>query len=325
MTQTHWLPGIIVLAIGLAIGVAFLFRLRLQSARPGPDADGRLADLERAAQLILDQLKELVADRHHLEAAQFDAEKNRLEQEAAAALRARDEYARGRAVPAQVNEKAAAATATATAVAAPTPQGWLARHPQLKGGLWGAGVVLFFVALGLFLGQEQKPREDGASATSKTPPMASPGEPQEDPALKEAMANYQAHPDSVDAIATLCHELINRQEFQEATRLTERALGLDPFHIESRIHRAVLAAIEGNRENGEKVLTHLADAFPNAYEGRLYLGLLALQSGQQRAALDNFERYAAEAPVNEQPPRLSEGIEMLRRQLGKPAGEPATR
>ena len=321
MTQTHWLPGIIVLAIGLAIGVAFLFRLR-QNARPGLDADGRLADLDRAAQLILDQLKELVADRHHLEAAQFDAEKNRLEQEAAAALRARDEYARGRAVPGQVSPKASAATATA---AAPAPQGWMARHPQLKGAIWGAGVVLFFVALGLFLGQEQKPREDGANATGKTPPMASPGEPQEDPALKEAMANYQAHPDSVDAIAALCHELINRQEFQEATRLTERGLGLDPFHIESRIHRAVLAAIEGNREKGEKVLTHLADAFPDAYEGRLYLGLLALQSGQQRAALDNFERYAAEAPVNEQPPRLSEGIEMLRRQLGKPAGEPATR
>ena len=321
MTQTHWLPGIVVLAIGLAIGVAFLFRLRRQSVRPGRDADGRLADLDRAAQLILDQLKELVADRHHLEAAQFDAETNRLEQEAAAALRARDEYARGRAVPGQLNPKAAAGPA----VAAPSPQGWLARNPQLKGALWGAGVVLFFVALGLFLGQEQKPREDGANATGKTPPMASPGEPQEDPVLKEAMANYQAHPDSVDAIAALCHELINRQEFQEATRLTERGLGLDPFHIESRIHRAVLAAIEGNRENGEKVLTHLADAFPNAYEGRLYLGLMALQSGQQRAALDNFERYAAEAPVNEQPPRLSEGIEMLRRQLGKPAGEPATR
>jgi len=321
MTQTQWLPGMIALAIGLAIGIAFLFRLRQQGARPAPDADGRLADLERAAQLILDQLKELVADRHHLEAAQFDAEKNRLEQEAAAALRARDEYARGNAIPAQVGERAAAA---ATA-AAPAPQGWLARHPQLKGALWGAGVVLFFVALGLFLGQEQKPRQDGAGATGKTPPMASAGEPQEDPGLKEAMANYQAHPDSVEAIAALCHELINRQEFQEATRLTERGLGLDPFHIENRIHRAILAAIEGNREKGEKVLAHLADAYPDAYEGRLYLGLLALQSGEQRVALDNFERYAAEAPVNEQPPRLAEGIEMLRRQAGKPAGEPATR
>src|ERR1700736_1767980 len=134
MAQTHWLPGIIVLAIGLAIGVAFLFRLR-QNARPGLDADGRLADLDRAAQLILDQLKELVADRHHLEAAQFDAEKSRLEQEAAAALRARDEYARGRAVAQGVSEKPAPVAATA-------PQGWLARHPQLKGALWGGGVVL---------------------------------------------------------------------------------------------------------------------------------------------------------------------------------------
>jgi tetratricopeptide (TPR) repeat protein len=304
----------------LTAGLAFLFRLRKQKARPGLAANDRLADLERGAQLILDQLKELVADQHHLEAAQFDAEKNRLEQEAAAALRARDEYARGRGRPVseKVNEKAAAVASTA-------PPGWLARHPQFKGALWGAGVVLFFVVLGLFLGQEQKPRQDEAGATGKTPPMAGSGEPSEDPALKETIANYRAHPESVDAIAGLSHELINRQAFQEATRLTEHALGIDPFHVETRIHRAVLAAIEGNREKGEKALTHLANAYPDAYEGRLYLGLLALQAGEQRAALDNFERYAAEAPVNEQPPRLGEGIEMLRKQLGKPSGEPATR
>src|ERR1700682_665391 len=140
MTQTHWLPGIIVLAIGLAIGVAFLFRLR-QNARPGLDADGRLADLDRAAQLILDQLKELVADRHHLEASQFDAEKNRLEQEAAAALRARDEYARGRAVPGPVNPKAAAGPT----VAAASPQGWLGGPSHPQGAVWGAGGVLLLL------------------------------------------------------------------------------------------------------------------------------------------------------------------------------------
>ncbi len=323
MTQTQWLPGVIVLAVGLVVGLVFLLRLRKGDARPSSNAEDRLADLERRAQLILDQLKELNADRHHLEPAQFESEKNRLEQEAASALRARDEYARGLAASAKASPKAEAAAASA----AQAPRGWLARHPQLKGAIWGGGVVLFFVVLGLLLGQEQKPRQEGAGATGKTPPMASAaqGEQQEDPVLKEALANYQAHPESVDAISRLSHELINHQDFGEASRLTERALGLDPFDLESRIHRAVLAAIQGDREKGEKALEHLANAYPDAHEGRLYLGLLALQAGEHRAALDDFERYAAEAPLNEQPPRLAEGIAILRKQLGLPAGDPATR
>jgi len=311
MTQTAWLPGIVVLAIGLAIGFAFLVRFRKTAARPNRDADERLADLERRALLLLDQLKELNADRHHLEQGQFEAESQRLEREAADALRARDEYARGLAASAKSTSR------TGSVEAAPASQGWLARHPQLKGALWGGGAVLFFVVLGLLLGQEQKPRQEGGGATGKTPPMSSAGEQQEDPVLKEAMANYQAHPDSVEAICRLSHELINR--------LTEHALGLDPFNVESRIHRAVLAAIHGDRERGEKALEHLANAYPNAYEARLYLGLLALQSNEHRAALEHFERYAAEAPPNEQPPRLAEGIAGLRRELGLPAAGPATR
>jgi tetratricopeptide (TPR) repeat protein len=315
MTQTQWLPGVIVLAIGLAIGFAFLVRFRRGGGRPNRDAGDRLADLERRAQLALDQLKELEADRHHLEPSQFETEKNRLELEAAGALRARDEYARDLAASSKGTPRPEP-TGPSTVSA-----GWFGRHPQLKGALWGGGVVLFFVALGLLLGREQKPRQEGAGAIGRTPPMAGTAEQQEDPGLNEALANYQAHPESIDAMSRLAHELINRQDFEEASRLTERALGMDPFHLESRIHRVVLAAIQGNRERGEKALEHLANAYPNAYEGRLYLGLLALQSGEHRVALDNFERYAAEAPPNEQPPRLTEGIAMLRRQLGLTGGD----
>lgn len=311
MTQTQWLPGMIALAIGLACGLAFLL-LRKSPSRRFPVPDERQGDLELRAQLIVDQLKELNADRHHLEADEFEREKNRLETEAAAALRARDEYARSTAPHSEANSPASPAPAA--------PAGWFAQHPQLKGAFWGGGVVLFGVVLGLLLSKEQKPRQEGMGATGKQPTAAESADAQDDPALKEAMANYEAHPDSVEAMSHLSHELINRQGFQEATRLTERALGLDPFHLESRIHRSVLTAIEGDRDKGQKALEHLANAYPGAYEARLYLGLLALQRGDHRAALQILERYSAEAPRAEQPPHLGQAISALRQQVGSAGG-----
>src|SRR5260370_30122015 len=136
MTETNWWPGIIVLAIGLFLGAGSLLFVRPRTARTREKRDERLADLDGRVQLLLDQLRELSADRHHLDVAQFAAEKGRLELEAAAAMRARDEHQHGvrPKAPAQGGEVPATAAATSA-------QGWWTRHPQLKGAAWGGGVV----------------------------------------------------------------------------------------------------------------------------------------------------------------------------------------
>ncbi len=315
MTETNWWPGIIVLAIGLLLGGGYLLFLRPRTAGPRDERDDRRADLERRAQLFLDQLRELHADRHHLDPQQFAAEKDRLEQEAAAALRARDQLQRGL--------KAGGAQASApSATAAASSESFWSKNPQLKGAAWGGGVVLFFVVLGLLLSQEQKPRDERGEATGRAPPMqagADQSSDQEDPALTEILEQVRAHPDNVDLVARLSHQLINRRDWEEANRLTERGLGLNPFHVESRIHRAVLLAARGDEKAGIAALEHLTRDYPDAYEGLLFLGALALQKEDPRRALDYFERYLAEAPASEHPPRLREGMAMLRNQLGLPA------
>jgi len=315
MTETNWWPGIIVLAIGLFLGAGYLLFFRPRTARTREKRDERLADLDGRVQLLLDQLRELSADRHHLDAQQFAAENSRLELEAAAAMRARDEHQRGVRPKAPPQGAEAAATAAATSA-----QGWWARHPQLKGAAWGGGVVFFFVVLGLLLGQEQKPRGERGEATGKTPPMQSAADSNEaqDPALTEALAQVQAHPDNVEAMAHLSHLLINRQDWEEASRFTERALGLNPFYIEARIHRAVLMAARGDEPAAIAALEHLTRDYPDAYEGLLFLGALALQNKDARRALGYFERFVAEAPPREHPPRLKEAMAMIRNQLGLP-------
>jgi tetratricopeptide (TPR) repeat protein len=304
LNETNWLPGIAVLALALAAAAGFVLTLRRRREAPAAQIEG-IADLEDRARRLLDQLRELNLDRHQLTDEQFAQEKQRLETAAAAALRQKDELA------AKGTSKAPAKREPAK----PAPPGLLARHPQLKGALWGSGVVLFFVAIGLFLTQEQKPRTEGREATGRVP-AGSEAAREESPELKAAMARLQQRPNDPDAAVAAAHQLINEQDWSQASQLTERTAGLDPFHTENRIHRAFLKAVQGNSQQALSELEHLFETYPDAYEALLFHGAVALQAGNPRGALASFERYALEAPANQQPPMLQQGISMLRKQLG---------
>jgi tetratricopeptide (TPR) repeat protein len=304
VSETNWLPGIAVLVLALAAAAGFVFTLRRKREAPTTQLEG-IADLEDRARRLLDQLRELNLDRHQLTDEQFAQEKQRLETAAASALRQKDELV------AKGSSKARAKPQPAK----PTPPRVLSRHPQLKGALWGGGVVLFFVASGLFLTQEQKPRTEGREMTGKVP-GGSEAAREESPELKAALARMQQRPNDPDAAVAVAHQLINEQDWSQASQLTERAAGLDPFHTENRIHRAFLKAVQGNNQQALSELEHLFETYPDAYEALLFHGAVALQAGNPRGALASFERYAIEAPANQQPPMLQQGIAMLRKQLG---------
>lgn len=308
MSQTNWLPGVIVLAIALGGGLLALFTLWRRREAPGARAE-RIAELDDQAHRLMDQLRELNADRHQLTDEQFAQEKYRLETAAAAALRQKDEIA------AKGHPKLSPQPGAPAKPAPSAPPGLLSQHPQLKGALWGGGIVLFFVALGLFLTQEQKPRTEGREATGKAPGTGEP-ERQEGPELKAALDGLQQHPKDPDAAIAAAHELINVQDWSQASQLTERAAGQVPFNLENRIHRAFLKAPQGNAKQSLSELEHLFETYPDSYEALLYHGAVELQTGNPRAALASFERYAVEAPPNQQPPMLQQGIAMLRKQLG---------
>jgi tetratricopeptide (TPR) repeat protein len=328
--QTNWLPGIITLAISLLCGIGFLMLQRRKGgapATPEPQRDGVLDDLDRRAQSLIEQLKELVADKHNLSPERFEAEKSRLEREAAAALRARDEY-RQKKKPGKEGGSTAPApgqAAPAPGQAAPAPTGFAARNPQLVGALWGAGIVLFFGALGYLLVSEQRPREEGMEASGRVPPNASvPGQqqmpPQEDAQLAEAKERLRNDPTDLEAAGFVGHEMIRNRQLDEAEKVTRRALAVDPFHIESRVHLGVLNAIRGDVEAAEKELQELADTWPGAQEALLFLGFIHLQTGDRGKALGYFERFSVEVPSEHQPPGLDAAIAQLRAQVRQGGG-----
>ena len=301
---TNWLPGIIVLVVGCVAAAFYLF-IQRSKATPEP-RQGEVEDLERRYQSLIEQLKELAADKHGLTPERYAEERSRLELEAAGALRARDE---------RLKQSGGAAP-----VAAPAGKSWLS--PQMKGAVWGGGIVLFFGVLGFTLVNEVRARGDEDAATGRIPPGAGAARPQqsapdEDAELNEAMLKLQQNPGDLDAAALVSHELIRRQMYDEAERVTMKALVLDPFNVELRVHRGVLRAVRGDEAGAERELTLLADTYPDAQEGMLFLGALAMRQGDKTKALEAFERFAVEVPSKLHPPPLLDAIQQLRTELGR--------
>jgi len=311
---TNWLPGIIVLAVAFVAAASWLLFMRRKGALSAPEPkDGVLDDLTQRAQSLIDQLRALEADKHNQSAEQYAAEKSRLEREAAAALRAKDEH---------LQRKVSATDAPARQ--APAPTGWAARNPQLSGALWGAGIVLFFGGLGYLLVSEQSDRGDGQQATGRMPPGGAPAprggmdDSGESPEMTEARTRLAGNPSDLDSASLLSHELIRRQAFDEAATVTAKGLAVDPFHVELRVHRGVLRATRGDLEGAEAELTELVDTWPDAQEALIFLGSLALRRGDKAKALEHFERFSVEVPRNMQPPQLAAAIAQLRSEVAPP-------
>ncbi|TSC24559.1 tetratricopeptide repeat protein [Corallococcus sp. Z5C101001] len=312
---TNWLPGIIVLSVAFVLAAAWLLYMRFKTAS-APEAttkaDGTADDLAQRAQSLIEQLRTLEAEKHHFTAEHYTAEKARLEKEAAAALRAKDEH---------LKRQAAGERTPARNVPAPT--GWASRNPQLVGAMWGAGVVVFFGGLGYLLVSEQKPREEGQMGTGVMPPGMMAQQQQEDmpppnDEMEQARQRLESNPGDVEAAAMLSHELIRQQQFAEAMKVTQKGLAVDPFNVELRVHRGVLrAASQGDLQGAEQELVELVDTWPDAQEALIFLGSLALRRGDKAGALVHFERFTVEVPKNMQPPQLAPAIAQLKAEVAR--------
>jgi tetratricopeptide (TPR) repeat protein len=305
---THWTPGLIVLAVGFIAAALFLLTQRRKGGVPEP-REGALEDLERRYQSLIEQLKELAADRHTLAPERYESERKRLEMEAAAALRARDEHLKKRGLTHEPGEP--------VPPAAPVSTGFLS--PQLKGALWGGGIVLFFGMLGYTLVSEQRARGEDDTATGRVPPGmgANAQQQQQEPELARAMERLRKDPSDLDAAALLSHELIRQQMYEEAERVTLRGLAVDPFNVELRVHKGVLRAVRGDEPGALQELMMLVDTYPDAQEALLFLGAIAMRRGDKAKALEHFERFAVEVPSNMHPPPLLAAIQQLRTELGR--------
>ena len=311
MTESHWIPGIVVLSLGLIAGALYLFFGRKPAAAAAASAD-QARDAQRRVDSLLAQLREHQAEKHQLDPAAWQQEHDRLERAAADAMRARDHVAKA--------PETAASGKTGGAKTPPPapPSGFFGRHPQLVGAAWGAAVVVFFGALGLWLSQEQKPRGQGETATGTVGrgEAAGPGAEAEDRDFQAALARVRDNPGADLALASeVIRELIGRSDFQQALDLNERALAADPFRTDLRIHRAFLKVVQGQKEAGMAELARLADLYPDGASALIFRGMIHMQAQEPREALREFEGYLAVTPPQNVPPQLRAGVAQLRQQV----------
>jgi F0F1-type ATP synthase assembly protein I len=317
-STTNWIPGLLMLGVGALAALAFIFTNRKKAS---PASTGLKDDLDARYQSKLAELKDLRTQQRLLPPQEFQATRKRLEAEAAAVLRERD-GAKHEAVKAAARaEKRAQAQVQASA---PDASFW-SRNPQLSGGLIGGAVVGFFLLLGFNLTQSTTDKVErgggmmpgGGGARGPMQDQQGGGPEQEDPRLTALAQRVQASPEDPDAVAELALFLVRRQAFDDAKPLVERVTMLDPFQVKGRVGRAVLRAVEGDAKGSQADLEHLAASYPEAYDARMFAGLIAMEGNENERALKNLRAYLATAPVGEQPPMMRMLVQQLE---GKTAG-----
>lgn len=301
--ETHWQNSLLALGLGLLAAVIFVVIAR-RAFKAAPTDALSVDDLQARYGSLIAQLKEHAEGKHLMPPEQWESEQQRLSAEAASLLRQRAEATH------TADKARARAEKKAQADSAAGPY-----SGALKVGGWVMMAVLFFSAVGIVLSKEATPRQDEPNQGSMAPRVS----PQQSAQLQALIEAAQRNPDDVDAIAQLSWALMKGQRFEDASAFVARGTVLDPYHVPTRIQRAVLDAVEGRDTEALLQLEHLANTYPDTGEAHYYAGTLAMGLNDPQRALKHFDQYLKEVPVSEQPPMLRDGVERLRAQLNAQA------
>jgi tetratricopeptide (TPR) repeat protein len=263
MTWETWGPPIVVLLLALVAAMAALlwFQSRGLERKAAVTAADRARELDARKAILLDEIRELEADRHKLNASQLEAQREVLLQSAADVLREADAPTAPEAAPVAARSRA--------------PIGWL------------IGAVAFFALLGLGLSKFSTPRQD---AMAPPPPMA---ETAPSPEVISAQQALEANPNDLKALNVLTHDALHKRDVQAAMDLLDRARAIDPNDVEVQTHLAVLQIAVGMFDRADAALDKALAASPDFGEAWIWKGVVALNQKDVPAAKVALEKAVA--------------------------------
>ncbi len=311
MSDVDWIPALAVLAAGLAIGAAVLWRVVLRGAAQPISAPAapavELRDLEGKYQALIAQLRELdevAAPKRTPE--QLSREREELEHTAARALREIERRAPSR--NARENPEVGSASLPPSAAPAAAPS-------TLKGFLWGVGSVGALGLLFFFVSQSARERSQTDSVTGDA--SAAAGARSDGAEVARARAAVQRNPDDLDARLELARLHLVRQDMMGVFQETQQVLQRSPGNPRALSYQALVRLAMGQADMAERMLKEALAADPQLLEAYLHLMLVHVRSGRAAEA----EKVLADA-MRRFPDR-EDSLRTLLGEMRSPGGDEA--
>ena len=257
-----------------------------------------LVDLDERVEHLIALLKDLEQQQGRLEPDFYQAEKARLEKEAADALAQRQDVAQ------ELSRNVIKPADTKRGEAPTAPIGFLESRPGLKGFLWGALAV--GTAAGLFISVQNESgiRPEGGSMTGNSPVGETPPATQApvNSEIEELIGQLRQNPNDLAAMVRLSRVLLARQMFGEAEVIVKRALEVDPKSLGALTSQAMITASRGDVDGAKGALTSVLKQDKRYADAWFFRGMLAMQAGQNdemKAFMTEYVRYAEPSPRRE--------------------------
>lgn len=262
MNWEIWGPPLAILAGGLFVGAFLATR-----ASGAPVVASSEEELRARHDSLLDQIRELDADREKLDPATYQARREKLIDQAAEALRKIDGDE-------EVPELAPPPIATGGQV-------WV----------WAAVSAVFFTVLGVLLTQNSFQRSDSdsmtggidgggeAAAAAAAGPMMAALEKGREERQAQASAALEANPKDLAAINTLTYDALLYRELDPAMRYMESAREINEGQEDVLIHLAILQSFVGMNDRALAAISEAEKGEPDPAKLRLWRGFLNGRAG----------------------------------------------
>jgi tetratricopeptide (TPR) repeat protein len=273
---TDWTSALAILAAGLILGVLVVFFFNKRKSAPlGGEPDLELKDLHAKRDALVQQLRD---------PALGAEERTRLELETAAVLRQLDSRSPLPAKRGDGQEEGHAAAST--------------MNPTIKGFLWGAGSVAALAALGYFVMQSAKPREEGGTVTGNLPTQPQAQQAQADPMLQQLEAAVQSNPNNLALRNDLAQAYLERDNLMAVFEQTKIVLDKQPEDSRALTYQALVRMAMGEGAEAETMLARATKSDAKNLDAWVARAWVYAQANKMGEAEQMIAEAAKQSPEN---------------------------
>lgn len=307
MSESVWIPGLVVLALGAGFGIFLIWRLRGEKSAVAKPADGqpetadldlRIRDLEQRRDDLYERIRRIGrgAEKGDIPSLEIEAARTlqQLDRVAAelphaerkkVARRSHLEPGRAAGTPA-----GGAAEAAPTAPAAAAGQSVFGAHPLLAGFAFGVGMAALVGALVYFAVTDAKPKPQTMGGQAPAADVSSAGMPQDASAqLDELKARLEADPNDLMAKKEIALLLLQAGKWVEAFEVAGMVLQDNPGDPDGLYVAGVVRLRMGQSEQARDTFDEVLANYPQHIPALLYRGLAFYQGGNAEQAVDTWE------------------------------------